>query len=169
MASNPFESGARRVIPAVLVYVTCGDEVLMIQRGGRPDDFHSGKWNGLGGKLELDESPLQAAVRETREESGLELRPEEFRARGAILFPNFKPQKSEDWAVSLFAAELARKPARLAAGDEGGLHWVARARILELPLWPGDREFLPRVLAGGTVFGTIWYRDGQVARTEFSA
>jgi 8-oxo-dGTP diphosphatase len=165
MGSNAFEAGIRKVIPAVLVYVTCGDEVLMLQRGGRPEDFHSGKWNGLGGKLDPDESPLEAAVRETREESGLALSPVSFRARGFVQFPNFKPQKSEDWWVSVFTVELSRKPAQLRAGDEGSLHWVARARVLELPLWPGDREFLPRVLAGEMVQGTVWYRDGAVARS----
>lgn len=169
MASNVFETGSRKVIPAVLVYVLSpgesGDDVLMLQRGGRPGDFHAEKWNGLGGKLDADESPLEAAVRETREESGLAIPPESFRAAGTVQFPAFKPLKGEDWWVSVFTARLPARPAELAACAEGTLHWVPRSRVLELPLWPGDREFLPQVLAEQRVFGTIWYRDGAVARS----
>ncbi|MEL6982859.1 MAG: 7,8-dihydro-8-oxoguanine triphosphatase, partial [Actinomycetota bacterium] len=32
------------------------DNVLLIRRNARPDDDHLGKVNGLGGKLEPDES-----------------------------------------------------------------------------------------------------------------
>src|SRR4051794_1381265 len=99
---NPFESGVRKVIPAVLVYLQKGDQILMIHRNSKgpgPLDFHEGKWNGLGGKCELDESPLEAAVREVQEESGLELPESEFRSLGVVQFPNFKAHRNEDWIV----------------------------------------------------------------------
>ncbi len=62
--ANAFEAGTRRCIPSVLVYLERDRSVLLIHKG-RPGDFHEGKYNGLGGKLEADESPLDAAVRET--------------------------------------------------------------------------------------------------------
>src|ERR1051326_4445564 len=104
--TNSFESGARKAIPAVLVYVRRGSEILMIHRNttGRAD-FHEGKWNGLGGKCEADESPLQAAKREVKEEAGLDLDLSSFHPMGVIQFPNFKPHKKEDWIVFLFSAE----------------------------------------------------------------
>ena len=45
----------------------------MIRRDARPDDDHFGKYNGLGGKLELDESVVEGARRELREEASVEL------------------------------------------------------------------------------------------------
>src|SRR4051812_2814241 len=100
MPKNAFETGERKVIPAVLIYAWRGDEVLMIRRdSGRPGDYHAGKWNGLGGKLELDESPVEGARRELREEAGLDLPESAFRALGSIQFPNFKAHKKEDWVV----------------------------------------------------------------------
>jgi 8-oxo-dGTP diphosphatase len=45
------------------------DEVLFIHKQ-RPD-FQKGKWNGIGGKIEDGETPLQAMVREFREETGV--------------------------------------------------------------------------------------------------
>jgi 8-oxo-dGTP diphosphatase len=160
---NAFESGERKSIPAVLIYAR--DErgrVLMIHRNGRPGDFHSGKWNGLGGKLEPGESPLEAAVRELREESGLTPRAAEFRALGTLTFPDFKPKKSEDWVVFVFTVQVADGP--LAACEEGELHWVEAAQVPTLNLWEGDRHFIGQVLAAKPFLGTIWYQDGGVHR-----
>lgn len=44
--------------------------VLLIQKN-RPA-FQAGKWNGIGGKVEPNESPFVAMVRECREESGVD-------------------------------------------------------------------------------------------------
>jgi 8-oxo-dGTP diphosphatase len=165
--ANAFERGERKVIPAVLVYVKRGTQVLMLHRNGRADDYHSGKWNGLGGKLELGESPREAARRELLEESGLELAPEDFRPIGTLFFPNFKAHKSEDWWVTVFIAHLSLDAApMLQAGDEGELHWIEEARLLSLPLWEGDRHFIPFVLNEKPFMGTLWYEGERVVRQE---
>jgi 8-oxo-dGTP diphosphatase len=44
-------------------------DVLFIKKN-RPT-FQVGKWNGIGGKLEKGESPIEAMVREFREETGV--------------------------------------------------------------------------------------------------
>jgi 8-oxo-dGTP diphosphatase len=164
---NAFEHGTRKVIPAVLVYVRSGDDVLMIHRVGRDGDFHAGKWNGLGGKMEPDESPLEAARRELLEESGLDLPSAAFRALGVVQFPNFKPARAEDWVVFLFTAVVGTEARAMVADfrcTEGALHWVPACEVMNLNLWPGDRFFLPTVLKGESVVATVWYRDGVVVR-----
>jgi 8-oxo-dGTP diphosphatase len=165
---NPFESGARKVVPAVLIYARNRDRVLMIHRNalGRPGDYHAGKWNGLGGKAEPDESPLETARRELLEESGLELPPERFRPLGVVQFPNFKAHKGEDWVVFVFAADVndAESSHAWARSEEGDLHWVPASDLLSLSLWAGDRHFLPLVIQGRPFFGTIWYQGQDVTR-----
>ncbi len=172
MGENPYELSRQKVIPACLVYLfqedpVLGRRILMIHRQGREGDFHSGKWNGLGGKFEPGESPWQAAAREVEEESGLALGPERFDWLGTLQFPNFKPHRSEDWWCSVLVAtvsvaEAAQVPDGLRFSDEGSLHWIPAERLLELNLWEGDRHFLPRVLEGGRFNGTFWYRDGRL-------
>ncbi len=167
--SNCFESGERKIIPAALIYLLCNDRVLMIHRNGDPTgkvDFHSGKWNGLGGKLEADESALQGAQRELSEEAGLHLPEDRFRSQGVIHFPLFKAKKNEDWMVFLFTASCSESelPQVQAQCDEGSLHWVSVAEVTSLNLWPGDRLFIADVLAQRPLMGTIWYREGQVER-----
>lgn len=165
---NGFESGTRRVIPAVLVYLRCGQEVLMLHRAAREGDIHSGKWNGLGGKLEVDESPRAACVREVWEESGIELPVERYRSLGVLQFPNFKAHKSEDWLCWVFDAELtaSEKENVWKRSDEGELHWIAADQVMNLNLWPGDRQFLPWVLSRRPFCGTFWYEAGEVVRSE---
>ena len=172
MSSDPnsFESGDRKVIPAVLIYVLKDDRVLMIHRNGNRagrEDFHSGKWNGLGGKLEVGESALEAAKRELLEESGLNLSEERFQSQGVIHFPQFKPHKIEDWMVFLFTATCQEDEISQIRPEceEGSLHWVLTSDVRELNLWSGDRLFIDEVLAQRPLTGTIWYREGQVERS----
>lgn len=48
-----------------------GAQVLLLEKG-RPD-FLKGQWIGVGGHIEPDETPLQAMVREAKEEADLDV------------------------------------------------------------------------------------------------
>lgn len=125
------------------------DEVLMIRRNARPDDDHFGKVNGVGGKVEVDEDVLSSARREIGEEVGVDATG--MALRGTITFTDFGPNR-EQWLVFVFLVdewlgECATDNA------EGSLEWVKRSRLLHacdvadstLPMWPGDRHFVPLV------------------------
>lgn len=174
---NAFESGERKVIPAVLIYARASADgrLLLIHRntssGAGPRDYHAGKWNGLGGKLEPGESPREGARREFREEAGLELPEARFRELGFLQFPNFKAHKNEDWFVVVLTADLtpAEVESAVATNAEGELHWKTPAELGSLNFWPGDRHFLPYVLERRPFAGTIWYRGSEVARYAVEA
>lgn len=165
-SSNAFESGARKMIPAVLIYPERDKQILMLHRNSKAGDFHAGKWNGLGGKCEADESATAAAVRELSEESGLVCRKQDFVSLGVLHFPNFKPLKHEDWLVYLFRVPIAAGVSPWERGPEGDLRWIASEKVLDLNLWEGDRYFLPHVLAAKPVVGTFWYESGKLLRHE---
>lgn len=172
---NPFESGLRKVIPAVLVYLRFKDKILMIHRVSKAQDrvdYHAGKWNGLGGKCELDESSLEAAQREIQEEAGITLPLQQFQSLGVLQFPNFKAHRNEDWIVFVFACELTEEQAQLiilGSTQEGELHWVPAQELLTLSLWPGDVHFLPFVLERQAFVGTIWYQGSVVVKQWITA
>lgn len=166
---NAFEEGARKMIPAVLVYARSRGHVLMMHRVTRgATDFHDGKWNGVGGKSEPGESARATAAREFAEEAGVALPPSRFRPLGVLHFPDFKPRKHEDWLVHVFDVPLddAERAAVPDACDEGLLRWVPSTELLDRNLWEGDRVFLPRVLDARPFTGTFWYVDGALARHE---
>lgn len=149
-------------ILATLGYVLSPDRrrVLMVHRNARPDDAHLGKYNGLGGKLEPGEDVVSGMRREIAEEAGLDCH--ELTLRGTISWPGFG-KHGEDWFgfVFLITAFSGTAPARNA---EGTLEWIPCEQVLDLPLWEGDRQFLPLVFdADPRAFhGVMPYRDGRM-------
>jgi 8-oxo-dGTP diphosphatase len=155
-------------IVATLGYVLSpdGGAALMIHRNARPGDPHLGKYNGLGGKLEPDEDVVSGMRRELREEAQIEAT--SLALRGTISWPGFG-KHGEDWLgfVFVIAAFSGTPPER---NDEGDLEWVPLARILDLPLWPGDRHFLPLVFSADQrqFHGVMPYKDGQPLSWSYS-
>jgi len=104
--------------------------------------------------------------REIREEAGIVCI--EMRLRGTISWPGFG-RNGEDWFGFLFLiTQYAGKPATRNA--EGDLEWVALARLYELPLWEGDRHFLPLVLDADPrpFHGVMPYRGGRMLSWSYS-
>ncbi|SES97858.1 8-oxo-dGTP diphosphatase [Stigmatella erecta] len=143
-----------------------GSRVLLVHRNARPQDAHLGKYNGLGGKMQPDEDVVSCMRREIREEAALEC--VDMRLRGTISWPGFGPQ-GEDWLGFVFRIDrftgtpLERNP-------EGELSWVPVQDILKLPLWDGDRHFLPLVFDNDprAFHGIMPYAQGRAVSWSFS-
>ena len=149
-------------ILATLGYVLSPDrsQVLMVHRNARADDQHLGKYNGLGGKMERGEDVVGCMRREIREEAGIDC--EQMQLRGTINWPGFGKQ-GEDWLGFIFLITRFTGTPRT-QNSEGTLEWIPVARILELPLWEGDRHFLPMVFDNDprAFHGVMPYRDGRM-------
>lgn len=157
-------------ILATLGYVLSSDgrSVLLIHRNARPDDPALGKYNGLGGKLEPHEDVAAGMRRELREEAGIEAT--RLILRGTISWPGFG-KHGEDWFGFVFLVpEWTGTP--LQSNREGALEWVALERVLrmELPMWPGDRHFLPLVFDDDPrpFHGVMPYAGGQPVSWSFT-
>lgn len=142
------ERGAGSYTPIVgtLGYVMSpdGKRVLLIHRNARDDDDHLGKYNGLGGKMEPGEDVVGCMRREIREEAGIEC--EALVLRGTINWTGFGP-RGEDWLGFVFRVDRFSGTPHV-RNPEGELSWHDVAAIWELPLWEGDRHFLPMVFDG---------------------
>ncbi|PIE18687.1 MAG: 7,8-dihydro-8-oxoguanine triphosphatase [Proteobacteria bacterium] len=148
------------------VYDRERDRVLLIHRDAREDDQHFGKYNGLGGKVERDEDVVAGMRRELREESGLEA--SRLLLAGTISWPGFG-KNGEDWFAFLFRLEGFSGALR-DRNDEGRLLWVSRGALDELPMWEGDRLFLPLVFAEPLrpFHGVMPYHEGRPTSWHFS-
>ncbi len=155
-------------IVATLGYVLSPDRtrVLLIHRNARADDQHLGKYNGLGGKLENNEDVVSGMRREIDEEAGI--RCDALSLRGTISWPGFGKQ-GEDWLGFVFLVTRYSGVPH-ASNVEGTLEWVPVERILELPLWEGDRHFLPLVFDDDprAFHGVMPYCDGRMVSWSFS-
>jgi 8-oxo-dGTP diphosphatase len=149
-------------ILATLGYVLSpdGQRVLMVHRNARPGDQHLGKYNGLGGKLERGEDAAAGMRRELAEEAGLEVLG--MRLRGTLNWPGFG-RGGEDWFGFVFVIDDWRG-APPAANVEGTLEWIRIDSLHDLPLWEGDRRFLPLVFDDDPrpFHGVMPYRDGRM-------
>jgi len=141
-----------------LAYVRRGAETLMLRR----PDGHSqaGKYNGLGGKLEAGESPEECLRREVLEEAGLVVVEAEY--KGLITFPAFDGE--DDWYVWVYL--VTRFEGEPEGGPEGELVWVETSKVQDLPLWEGDRHFLPWLDEPGTFSAVFRYEGGSFVSYE---
>lgn len=128
----------------------------MIHRVKKEDDMHKGKWNGLGGKLEPEETPEECVIREVKEESGLTIKNPLL--KGFLTFPRFS--NNEDWYVFIFTAHEFE--GKLIDSREGNLRWIDDAKLLKLNLWEGDRVFIPWLERKGFFSGKFIYRNGKL-------
>ena len=149
-----------------LAYVLAPDHrhVLMVERT-RDGDVHQGKYNGLGGKLEAGEDVVACVRRELWEEAGIV--PTGLRLRGTISWPGFGGS-GEDWFGFIFVVDsFTGDPPQ--ANEDGPLRWVAIDSLHDLPMWEGDRHFLPLVFGEGPVFhGVMPYADGRPTSWRYS-
>ncbi len=130
----------------VLVYLRRGEEVLLMHRRKEPN---LGLWIAPGGKVELDESPRETALREMEEETGLRLHG--LRWRGLCT----EVSLTEDWQWLLFIYLAEQFEGELRAERrEGDLAWVPVADYLagRLPMPQADRIFAPKVLDDAVPF-----------------
>lgn len=136
-----------------------GERVLMVHRTARPGDEQLGKYNGLGGKLERDEDVVECMRRELREEASIEAT--SLRLRGTVSWPGFG-RHGEDhfgfvFVIDAFTGEVPER------NDEGELSWERIDELHALPMWEGDRHFLPLVFdpTVAQFHGCLPYSDGE--------
>lgn len=148
-------------ILATLGFVFSEDRksVLMVHRTARDGDYHSGKVNGLGGKLESNEDIVAGMRREIREEAAIEC--SEMQLAGTISWPGFG-KNGEDWFGFIF--RILKWSGTIAdRSPEGPLEWINIDHVLDFNIWEGDRNFLPFVLDMNSVpfHGVMPYRNGK--------
>lgn len=123
---------------AVMVILRCEDQYLLLERIKAPN---AGKFVPVGGKLEAHESPLEAAFRETLEETGI-----------LIADPKFCGILSEtspvdyNWLCYIYLADIDwQEPPPC---NEGRLVWVAGDALASVPTPPTDLAIYDYVYRG---------------------
>lgn len=136
------------------------NSTLMLHRVKKENDYHEGKWNGLGGKFEAGESPEECAIREIEEECGLKVK--SVTMKGFITFPLFDGK--DDWYVFLFTSD--EYEGKLIDSPEGNLAWVENDKLTDLNLWDGDRLFLPWLFQDKFFSAKFNYENGKYVSHE---
>jgi len=113
----------RTPITFTLCFLTRADQVLLLKRRFPPNQ---GLWNGVGGHLEPGERPLEACLREVREETGYVLTQARF--GGVLTWSGFEIPAG---GLYLFTADAPAGEPTLCA--EGVLEWHSRSWFFNSP------------------------------------
>jgi 8-oxo-dGTP diphosphatase len=135
---------------ATLLFVIRGEEILLIRK---KRGLGAGKINGPGGRIAPGESPLEGAVRETREE--LVVTPTDVRWMGEHRFQFVDGYSIH---VHVFAANACEGVPH--ETEEAAPIWTPVNAIPYDEMWEDDRLWLPLLLEGKKFSGR-WIFDGE--------
>lgn len=122
----------------VLCYLEKDNQYLMLLRNKKKEDINALKWIGVGGHIEENETKEEALVREVKEETGLTINT--YKYRGELIFIN------NDFSEIMYLYTSDDFSGELIECNEGELHWINKAEIMNLNLWEGDKVFLPLLI-----------------------
>jgi 8-oxo-dGTP diphosphatase / 2-hydroxy-dATP diphosphatase len=135
-----------------VVVVQVGDQVLL---GYKKTNIGKGFWNGFGGRVEPNETEEEGALRELREETGLE--GQQIERSGVI---------AVDWRDTSDLFELHFYRVTQVSGTAGETRemrprWTPVNKIPYEHMWEADRVWMPLLLAGKKFSGTMRYDNLQ--------
>ena len=121
--------------------------------------FGVGKWNGVGGKIDLekgDKNITEAAIRETEEEIGVKIKDLE---KVAILDFYFPYHSAWDQLVHVFLVKDWEGEPR--ESEEMLPKWFKIGDIPFKGMWDDDKLWLPQVLEGKKLKAKFVFKKGE--------
>ena len=117
---------------AAMVVLKSGSEFLLLKRWKAPN---KGCYVPVGGKVDPHERPMDTALRETAEETGIQLNRADIKYGGILVesAPN-----NYNWVCFIYIAEIDKVPPPLC--DEGELAWIPYEGIPNIPTPPTDLQ-----------------------------
>lgn len=121
--------------------------------------FGEGKFNGVGGKVAASETIPSAAVREAKEEIGVDIDPADLMKVAEL---RFSFEEKPDWSIhchTFFCTKWVGEPVE---SEEMAPRWFPIDMIPFDRMWIDDQYWLPLVLDGGKVDAAFHFNsDGS--------
>lgn len=128
------------------------DILLAMKKRG----FGVGKYNGVGGKVEIEERVEEAAIREAQEEIGVSIIEKDLEKVGSIDFYfKFKP----DWNQIVHIFFVENWTGDIKETEEMSPNWYGIVDIPYDKMWDDDKHWLPTAISGNKISGSFTFDD----------
>lgn len=128
--------------------------ILLLQRNKEP---FRGLWTAPGGKVDPGEDPVQAIIREMREEADLQIRDPWLRG---VTIEEGPP--AYNWVLFIF--RCGRYAGKLGQTEEGRLAWVEKANLPGIGMHEVDRRLLGAIFPEMAMISPEAANGGQAGR-----
>ena len=147
------------IIDTTVVYLKKDNCYLLLYRNKKKNDINKNKWIGVGGRRETNESIDECAIRETKEETGLDIH--SLKCAGEVLFID------DQLKMMMYVYEVTDFSGELIECNEGELRWIPIKDIYDYPMWEGDKAFLPKLINHENYFKMkLVYNQGELISIE---
>jgi len=123
--------------------------------------FGVGRWNGAGGKFDEgkgDRTIVDATIRETKEEIGVEIKNPE---KAGLFHFKFADENKKEWDQDVHLFISKEWEGELAESEEMMPKWFLFNEIPYKDMWPDDIHWLPHILAGKKVEADFLFGEGD--------
>ena len=116
------------------LYLECEGKFLFL-RSATPA-YVAGKWGVPGGKVNEEESVEAAALRELKEKTGIEARPNEIK----LLRPLYVTAPKGSFGFYIHVMSLKEIPKIVLSDEHDQFTWVVESEFSKLDMMPGSQE-----------------------------
>ena len=159
------EPHIHRLILCSNVFIRKDGKYILLKRSpnkkAAPNFIHP-----FGGKLDKDENPFIGAIREVKEETGLDIK--NLKLEAVVLEIRPDKEKLENWMIFYFSSDYDKGQAK--ETEEGKIVFLTEAELLSANLFPSTKRIITNIInpEDGTVFTTNTYTGFESGLKELS-
>ncbi len=127
--------------------------------------FGKGRWNGVGGKLDLekgDRNIVATAIRETYEEIGVKVKKIEKVALLNFRFPYISEDERKEWDQDVHVFLVRTWEGEPIETEEMAPKWFKLANIPFEEMWDDDKFWLPHILEGKKLKAKFAFKEREI-------
>jgi len=135
--------------------VTCvlenNGKILLFKRSNLVGTYR-GLWGGVAGYVEEDEDPYDTAIKEIKEETGIDIDALELVRKGdPIEFSDTYEGHRYDWIVYPFLFRIESKELVQVDWEHEEYRWVASSEVRKFDIVPGFDDVVRQLLGSGEI------------------
>jgi len=132
--------------PVVTVLLINEEEKILILKRSNKVRTYKGLWGGVAGYIEENEEPFQTAIKEIKEEVGLEKEDIEIiKQLDPISFTDFYEGNRYDWKIFPFLFKIKEKSKIKIDWEHSEYRWIAPSQIKKFDTVPHLKEIVSKL------------------------